>query len=86
MAEDKNRANVDRYYYVLAVRIAADFGLAIAAPAVLAAVIGKMLDERYGVYPLLTIILLIIAFILTAIYVVRKAYYYLELYKHGPEK
>ena len=77
---EKPKNMSDAYYYVLAVRIAADLGFTIAVPAVLAALLGKWLDERWGTYPLLFVLLLIVAFCLTAILVYRKAIQYAKRY------
>ena len=63
----------DARYYRLAMKIFADFSGTIAIPAVLAALSGKWLDERYGTEPWYLIILLALALTLTAMIVVRKA-------------
>jgi F0F1-type ATP synthase assembly protein I len=78
--------SVDRYYYLLAIRVTADIGFGIAIPALVAATVGIWADEKFGTQPWILFILLIIAAVTTAIYVVRKAYYYADLYKNGPEK
>ena len=59
----------------------ADFGVSIAVPVVLLSVIGKWLDERYGTGPVLKIIGFVLAFILTALIINRKAKYYGKVYK-----
>lgn len=74
----------DSFYYWLALRIASDFVITIAAPAIIATLIGTKLDEKWGSEPYAIIILLIIAFGLTAMIIVRKAKYYGKLYDEGP--
>ncbi|MBI4256607.1 AtpZ/AtpI family protein [Candidatus Uhrbacteria bacterium] len=71
----------DAKYYRLAGRIFADFSGTIAVPAVLAALAGKWLDERYGTEPQLLILLLVVALVLTAYCVVRKAKMYKNAYE-----
>ncbi|KKW32979.1 MAG: hypothetical protein UY76_C0012G0013 [Candidatus Uhrbacteria bacterium GW2011_GWA2_52_8d] len=71
----------DAKYYRLAGRIFADFSGTIAVPAVLAAVLGKWLDERYGTEPRYLILLLVVALALTAYAVVRKAKNYKTAYE-----
>jgi len=73
----------DRYYYALAIRIAADFGVSIAVPALVAAYAGVKLDERFGTKPWILFILLALALTLTAVIIVKKANYYAKLYKKG---
>lgn len=83
--EESPKKRADSYYYKLAFKIAADFGVTIAVPALIAAYFGQKLDEKWGTYPLMLLILITIAFIFTAIFVVRKAYYYAKLYQNGPK-
>ncbi|TAL51284.1 AtpZ/AtpI family protein [Patescibacteria group bacterium] len=71
----------DAKYYRLAGRIFADFSGTIAVPAVLAALLGKWLDGRYGTQPRYLILLLVIAFVLSAYSVVRKAKMYKDAYE-----
>lgn len=63
----------DARYYRLAMKIFADFSGTIAIPAVLAALAGKWLDEKYGTDPRYLIVLLTVALILTGVIIVRKA-------------
>ena len=78
--DENPKKTSNAYYYVLATRIAVDLGVTTAVPAVLAALAGKWLDERWGTYPLMFVLLLIVAFCLTAFLVYRKANYYAKLY------
>lgn len=68
--------NSDAPYYRLALRIFADFSGSIAVPAVLAALLGKWLDQKYHTQPRYLIILLVIAFIFTAVHLQKKAKQY----------
>lgn len=71
----------DRAYYLFAFRIVGDFGATIAVPAILAALLGNWLDEKYSKYPLFTVILLIIAFLATARIIQKKAKKYGKEYE-----
>ena len=62
-------------------KIFADFSGTIAIPAVLSALAGKWLDERYATEPRYLILLLALALALTAIIVVRKAKKYRVAYE-----
>jgi F0F1-type ATP synthase assembly protein I len=68
-------------YYRLAMRIFADFSGTIALPAVGAALLGQWIDEGQGTEPRYLIILLVLAFALSAYIVVRKAKKYLAAYE-----
>jgi len=68
--------STDAAYYRLAMRIFADFGITIAVPSVGAALLGSWLDRRFATEPRYVVILLILAFLITAISVYRKAIYY----------
>ena len=65
----------------LALRIASDFGVTIAVPAVLAAWAGVRLDEKFGTRPWWLIICLLVAFALTGLWIVKKAKRYKKLYE-----
>jgi F0F1-type ATP synthase assembly protein I len=73
--------STDARYYRLAMRIFADFSGTIAIPAVLSALAGKWLDERYATEPRYLILLLALALVLTAVIVVRKAKKYRAEYE-----
>ncbi len=73
----------DRYYYALAIRIAADFGVSIAVPALIASYAGVRLDERFGTKPWILFILLALALATTVVIIVKKANYYAKLYQKG---
>ena len=60
-----------RRIYAFAFKTFGDFGITIAVPAVLAALGGKWLDTRFGTSPRYTLVLLVVAFALTA-YIIKK--------------
>ncbi|MBU0613860.1 AtpZ/AtpI family protein, partial [Patescibacteria group bacterium] len=65
MEKEIKKVSSDAYYYFLAIRIAGDFGVTIAAPAIIASFLGKKLDENFSTYPIITLLLLTVAFIFT---------------------
>jgi F0F1-type ATP synthase assembly protein I len=73
--------STDAQYRRLAMRIFADFSGTIAVPAVLAALGGQWLDERYGTEPRYILILLAIALTFTGILIVKKANKYMRAYE-----
>lgn len=83
--KQSNQAS-DRFYYLLALRVAADFGVTIAVPALLAMMAGQKLDEKFGTEPWILAGLLIIALAITIVIIVKKAKYYGELYEKGDSK
>lgn len=72
--------NNDRAYYRLGFKIMADFGGVIAVPAVIAALVGKRLDDRFGTEPRLLLILLFLALFFTAVAIVKKSKKYKQQY------
>ncbi len=77
---EQKKPSSSGYNYSLAIRICGDFGASIAIPALIAAYAGVRLDEHLGTKPWLLALCLIVAFTLTAFYIVRKAKYYAKLY------
>lgn len=73
--------NQDAAYHRLAYKIFAEFTGTIAVPAVLAAYLGKWLDERYGTEPRYIALLLILAFLSSAVVIVKKAKKYRAEYE-----
>ena len=67
-------------YYRLAMRIFADFGITIAVPAVVAALVGTKLDERFQTEPLFLIILFVVAITITTLILYKKAKEYEKSY------
>ena len=62
-------------------KIFTQFSGTIAVPAVLAALTGKWLDTKYGTTPTFIIILLILAFLSTAVLIAKKAKEFQAEYK-----
>ncbi len=75
-----NYLNTTNAYYRLAYRIFADFSGTIAVPVVLAAILGKYLDERFATKPWIVIILLVLTFIGTGKIIKKKAIKYSKEY------
>ncbi|MEY4745353.1 MAG: hypothetical protein RL272_1298 [Candidatus Parcubacteria bacterium] len=67
------KTDADRRYVVLGLKIVSEFGAAIAVPVVLAAMIGKRLDDSYGTKPAFLIAGFALAAVTSAAYVVRRA-------------
>lgn len=72
--------NQDAAYRRLAFKIFAEFTGTIAVPAVLGALLGKWLDEKYNTEPRYLIIFLVLAFLSSAVVIVRKAKKYSSEY------
>jgi F0F1-type ATP synthase assembly protein I len=71
----------DSAYYRLAFKIVSDLTGSIAVPAVLAAFGGKWLDAKYHTAPRYLILLLILAFVLSAVHIVKKSVGYRNQYE-----
>lgn len=70
----------DRRYYLFGLRIVGDFGATLAVPVVLFVLVGQWLDERSGAYPRYTIAAFVLAAILSARLVYKKAQRYAKEY------
>jgi F0F1-type ATP synthase assembly protein I len=70
-----------RAFYLLGLRIMADFGATLAVPAVLGAWIGAKLDARWGTKPYALFGCLLLAFGLSALSLKRKAVAYGAAYQ-----
>ncbi len=68
-------------YYAFAMKAMGDITLTIAAPAVLAAILGHYLDQHFGTGKLLFIVLLALAFVLTIMILPRKIRQYGQAYQ-----
>ena len=75
-SKNMTKQTTDRQYYLFAIRIFADFGATIAVPVVIAVIIGQYLDEKYNQSPFCTIIAFVIAALLTAQMIRKKAKVY----------
>lgn len=71
----------DRQYYMFALRIVGDFGASIAVPVVLFALLGQYLDEKYNKSPWFTILGFVLAAVITARLIYRKAKKYGDQYQ-----
>ena len=78
---DQQPPKSDRVYYLFALKIAGNFGLAIAAPVIIFVLMGQYLDQRYGKSPWFTVLAFILAAVLSAKLVYQKAKKYGEEYK-----
>ncbi|MBI4457475.1 AtpZ/AtpI family protein [Candidatus Uhrbacteria bacterium] len=78
----------DRRYLMLAVRIVGEFGAIIAVPAVLLALTGMRLDALYGTRPRFLIAGFVLAAVLSAVAIYRKAKRFGKEYQEieGPQK
>lgn len=65
--------DLDRQYVILAFRIIGEFGASIAAPVVILTVIGKRLDAAYGTGPAFLSGGFVLAAVISAAYVVKRA-------------
>lgn len=71
----------DRQYYMFALKIMGDFGIAIAAPLVVMVLLGQWLDEKYNLTPLFTILGFAIAALASIRIIYKKTKIYGEQYK-----
>lgn len=76
----------DREYYLFALKIAGDFGASIFVPVIIFALIGQYLDEKYQRQPLFTILGLILAFLISAKIIYKKAQKYGQEYQNLDKK
>lgn len=67
-------SDTDKRYMLLAVRIMGEFGASIAIPVVVLALLGKHLDARFGTTPYLRVSGFVLAALITAAIVRKRAY------------
>lgn len=79
--DKKNKKSSERDFYVFAFRVLGDFGATIALPVVLFVILGQWLDGKYDKGPLFTILAFIIAALLTAKIIHKKAKKYGDEYQ-----
>ncbi len=72
----KKPINIERKYYVFAMKIAGDFGATIAIPIVVSAWISQKIDSFYGTRPLFLIIGMALSAIFTGLLIYKKAKIY----------
>ena len=70
---------------MMGLRIAGDFGIAIAVPIIIFVIIGQWLDEKYAKSPLFTVLAFILAIVLSGISIYKKAKRYGEEFKRLDE-
>ena len=73
--------STDRQYYLLGLKIAGDFGVAIATPVVVFAYVGRWLDGRWGGGWRFTVIAFVVSALLSGLIIYRKAKKYGEEYQ-----
>jgi len=76
-----DKKTTDREYYLFALRIIGDFGATIAMPVVVFVLFGQWLDGKYETSPLFTIIGFVLAALISAKIIHKKAKRYGEQYQ-----
>ena len=69
----KKPNNIERKYYMFALKIVGDFGATLAVPVVILALIGQTIDNKYGTGPLFLFIGMGLAAVLTGKMIYKKA-------------
>ena len=85
MEENKPKKTSSREYHLFAFKMLGDFGASIAAPVVLFVLIGQYLDGKYDKLPLFTILGFVLAALLSAKIIYKKAKIYGKEYKRMNE-
>ncbi len=80
-AQAGNKKTTSREYHLFAFKMLGDFGVSIAAPVVVFVLVGQYLDEKYNKSPLFTILGFVLAALLSAKIIYKKARAYGEEYK-----
>ena len=70
---------------MMGLRIAGDFGIAIAVPIIIFVIIGQWLDEKYAKTPLFTVLAFVLAIVLSGVSIYKKAKRYGEEFKRLDE-
>lgn len=83
--ENKNKKS-DRKYYLLAFKIMGDFGASIAIPVVIFVLAGQFFDERFHSRPLFVILGFVIAALISAKIIYRRAKRYGQEYQNLEKK
>jgi F0F1-type ATP synthase assembly protein I len=81
MEEEKPKKSSSRDYQMLGIRIVGDFGASIAMPVVVLVLIGQYADKTYNRSPLFTILGFILAALISAKIIHKKAQAYGAEYK-----
>lgn len=69
----KKPDNIERKYYMFALKIAGDFGATIAVPVVILAIIGQKMDTKYDTGSLFLVIGMTLAALFTGRMIYKKA-------------
>ncbi|TSC84816.1 MAG: Uncharacterized protein G01um101413_200 [Parcubacteria group bacterium Gr01-1014_13] len=85
MQENQPKKTTSREYHLFAFKMLGDFGASIAAPVVIFVLIGQYLDDKYAKSPLFTILGFVLAALLSAKIIYKKAKIYGEEYKRMNE-
>ena len=86
MSEFIPKSPRDREYMLFGLRIAGDFGIAIAAPVVLFVLAGQWLDKKYGIGPWATVAAFLLAALVSGKMVYKKARRYGKWYEELGKK
>ncbi|MBI2038265.1 MAG: AtpZ/AtpI family protein [Candidatus Magasanikbacteria bacterium] len=81
MPEENLPKPASRDYYLLALRIIGDFGASIAVPVVILVLIGQYIDKKYNTAPLFIILAFVLAALISAKIIHKKAKNYGAQYK-----
>jgi hypothetical protein len=73
MAEKQKNVNIDRKYWIFALKIIADFGAVIAIPVVVFVIIGQRLDAKFGLAPWCTTAAFVLAALISGKIIYRKS-------------
>lgn len=76
----------DRRYWLLGLRIAGEFGASIAAPVIILSIIGRYLDRKFGTSPYFLVGSFALAFVVSAVFIYKRAKYFDKLYKEIEKK
>lgn len=79
--ENPKKGTTTRDYYLFAIKIIGDFGAAIAVPIVILVLIGQFLDKKYQTGPLYTVLAFVIAALISAKIIHKKAKKYGKEYQ-----
>ena len=86
MEENKPKKTTDRQYYMFAIRIIGDFGAVIAVPVIIFVILGQYLDGKYEKGILFTVLGFILAALLSAKMIHKKAKIYGKAYQRMVDK
>ncbi len=71
--DSHKKPSIEQKYYIFALKIAGDFGFTLAAPVLIASLVGQYLDKVYNTRPLFFTILLILSALVTANLIYKKS-------------